>query len=203
MNMIDRNNFLNMVSNHITLTQPEYDLCVYAGTYRRNYAIEHKLTPKYGLDAVRNGLGADIQGAIGEFVVAKRLNLCWSIGGIGEPDVGGIIDVRMTKYPNGHLIIHEWDTKEQKGDHPDKLFVLVTGEGLEYDVRGWMYAGFAQHPRFWGSLANDKNKEPRLAFNVPQTAKDVFNPDLFKLQQLVWGNMQKNGGVVKLERRVI
>lgn len=77
----------------------------------------------------------DIDSAIAELCVAKALNR-YPLGaaGIGLGDVGGIVEVRSTKYAAGHLIIRPRDLEE----HPDSPMILVTGaDAMWREIRGW------------------------------------------------------------------
>lgn len=77
----------------------------------------------------------DTIGAAGEIAVAKALNLYpgFTVGSFKLPDVG-CLQVRATKYANGHLII-------RPNDKDEDVFVLVTkvrmGKFEAIEIAGW------------------------------------------------------------------
>lgn len=83
-----------------------------------------------------------IEGAIGEYVLAKHLNVHWSgKGKLRAPDVGEV-DVRTTSMINGDLILHP-------GDPDDRVFWLVCGGNARYFVRGWILAVEGKNQDYW------------------------------------------------------
>jgi len=72
----------------------------------------------------------DIEGAIGEMVLAKHLNIKWNKGvnTFHDPDVGSF-QVRTTQYLNGKLIVRAWDSD-------DDVYVLVVGTYPKYYICG-------------------------------------------------------------------
>jgi len=88
-----------------------------------------------------------IEGALGEFAVAKFLGLYPS--GITEQDatdVGDHYEVRTRPKSYYELFVRK-DEKEKKGD---KYFILVQGSYGEYTIRGWI-TGFEvfDHPEWF------------------------------------------------------
>jgi len=75
-----------------------------------------------------------VRGALGEIVLAKHLGVLWN-GDPGDPDahdVAGYYQVRAAYNEKDSLLLHRKD--EKKGDAP---FVLVTGKGPSFGLRGW------------------------------------------------------------------
>lgn len=104
--------------------------------------------------------GLHIEAAASELVVALVTGEPWhdDLEPHGHaPDVGDHWHVRHTVRPDGHLIL-------QRGEPPAGRFVLVTGQGGAYDVRGWISGRDAQFGRYW------RTDVPRAAFFVPQAA---------------------------------
>lgn len=78
-----------------------------------------------------------ICGACAEFLVAKTLNVHWTGAFTFDTnDVYGDVgpyQVRHTEYATGGLVLHE-------DDHPDKPYILVTGDPPKgMIIRGWLY----------------------------------------------------------------
>jgi hypothetical protein len=86
----------------------------------------------------------DIEGAIGELVVAKALGRFWTpnIGGNdkADGDVAGY-HVRACRRRDGSLIIRDADPDEA-------VFVLVTGEPFRLYIPGWLHAGSGKRPQY-------------------------------------------------------
>ena len=59
-----------------------------------------------------------------------------------EADVGSRIEVKWTKYADGHLVIH-------KSDRPTDIAVLVCGRSPNYILAGWMPIAAARFKRYW------------------------------------------------------
>ena len=85
----------------------------------------------------------DVQGALGEFVVAKHYGVFWSgaLGNKQAKDVGGA-QVRSTPISDGSLIVH-------KTDPDDDPFVLVCGLGPVFWIRGWLLGHEAKQDYYW------------------------------------------------------
>lgn len=105
----------------------------------------------------------DIEGAIGEFVVAKFLGIPWQAGinTFHAPDVGDI-QVRTTHHLTGKLIVREEDSN-------DEVYVLVTGTYPTYHICGWMRGKECKQDK-WVYNPNDRGN----AWFVPQS--DLHSP---------------------------
>lgn len=121
-----------------------------------------------------NQLGFNLHGALAEKVVAKHYNVYWS-GALGDyraKDVAGA-QVRGTPRRDGHLIVH----RHADGDAADDPFILVTGLGPRFMIRGWIMGRDAQVQKYWTTILRNKPlRNP--AFFVPQE-------DLEPIQTLV------------------
>jgi hypothetical protein len=126
--------------------------------------------PAYGADAL--DLGIEIDGARAEVAFARMigadLDRQWSaytsgsLTAIGS-DVAGW-QVRSTRWPNGHLIIHP-------RDHLDARFALVLTNGVRYLAVGWITAREARRPVWWRQL----NHGQAAAWCVPQDQLHPFD----------------------------
>jgi hypothetical protein len=65
-----------------------------------------------------------------------------------EPDVGGRLEVKWTKYLNGSLIIN-------KTDRDDDVAVLVVGRSPVYSLAGWIPIKMARVERFYHRLQDN------------------------------------------------
>jgi hypothetical protein len=76
----------------------------------------------------------DLEGACGEFALAKWLNVPWSgnLGDLGAADVGPL-QVRTRSS-------HDYDLPLYKASRDDDIYVLVTGVAPYFLIRGWTYA---------------------------------------------------------------
>jgi len=142
----------------VTLEYHELLLAGIAGVMRQVENLKLKREAAHGIERGTKGdWQANIEGVIGELAVSKHLDVYWK--GKGEfrgADVGRDFQVRTTSYATGHL----WLFRE---DPEDKVFILVTGSGLEYHIRGWINGAQGKRQKYWGS-----KQEGREAFWVPQ-----------------------------------
>lgn len=141
-------------SDRVSLTRAELLQAALAGVMRgiEDIGVGHK----YGADASK-GWDMTIEGAFAECALAKHLGLYWAgKGAMREPDVGGIVDVRATRYETGKLIIHP-------DDPDDRPVFLLTGKDGKYRVRGWLVAGDGKKLKYWEEL-----QPGRPAWCIPQ-----------------------------------
>jgi hypothetical protein len=142
----------------IILDGSEMMLAASAGVMRRieNLKKTGRSGEPYGFDE-NVSWQIDIEGAMGEFALAKHLGVFWhGKGKIGGWDVG-TCDARTTRHSHGSLIIHPQDRDE-------KTVWLLTGQNGKYIVRGFIKAGDAKQQKYW--------KDPlggMPAFFVPQS----------------------------------
>ena len=145
----------------ITLSSAELTQVGILGVMRRISALENKRKPKRGIKP-ETEWQADIQGMVGEYVLAKYFDKFWTpVVGKLDTNIGDVhgYQVRATPWRNGHLIINE-------DDPPKDIYILITGEntvGFTWWVRGWLVGGDGKREEWWGS--KQKN---RYAYFVPQ-----------------------------------
>lgn len=153
----------------VELTWAEVILAANVGVMRRVIALKRKVPGKYGAEDSMPWWQRDIQGALGELVLAKHLGVFWNpaIGKFNERDVAGC-EVRTTPWPNGCLPIHKPDR--------DGRYVLVTGEAPRFVIVGWKESREARRPEWW----TDQNGDGRFMYYVPQSElediADLYRP---------------------------
>lgn len=116
-----------------------------------------------------------IEGAMGEAVIAKWLNLYWSgsVGDLGSADVGKY-QVRTTSYANGSLILHPWDLD-------DAIYFLVVGKNGAYSVPGFVRGRDGKRKEFWRDPTNSGRAAyfvPRSALTSPQQISEVMTHEM-------------------------
>ena len=137
----------------ISITPAEYMYIGLAATMRRVSALKKNRKPEHKITPDREWQ-SDIEGMVGEFVLAKALGRFWTptVGHL-DSDIGdvGSWQVRTTAWKNGSLIVN-------KKDHDGHKFVLITGEnevGYDWNVRGWMYGEDAKADKYWEEQRSD------------------------------------------------
>lgn len=101
----------------------------------------------------------NIDGALGEMAVAQWRDKYWTgnLGNLKAADVGSL-EVRTSLRDDARLILHK--------DSPDnRCFILVTGVGPVFMLRGWIWAREGKRSEFWC----DPTSQGRAAFFVPQS----------------------------------
>ena len=144
----------------IALTPWEIVLAAQAGIMRQVENCKLNRQHKYGANASEaSDWQWHIEGALGEFALAKALQLHWNgKGRLRALDVGGVLDVRTATRPDSHLILHP-------DDPDDREFWLLTGRNGQYVVRGWIMGRDGKRQEFWRDPVGG-----RPAFFVPQGA---------------------------------
>jgi hypothetical protein len=120
-----------------------------------------------GINNMKQGWQANIDGAIGELATALMLDEKWNDEMDGDrkaPDVG-IYQVRTNKWnKNAHLY-------NKENDKPTDIFILCVGWGFKYRLAGWMYGHEVQQKKYfsdkWGK------GDSRSAYWVPE--KDIHS----------------------------
>jgi hypothetical protein len=142
----------------VRLSEAEVEAARMLGRKRHECSLNRKSTR--GLMG-EDSLDLHTVGAIGEFAVAKALNLYqgFTVNNFDGPDIEPDIQVRTTRLKGGRLIMTERDEPFQK-------YVLVVGEEPELDVVGWVW-GFEGQEKKW--LTDPKNNRPPAYF-VPRDA---------------------------------
>lgn len=149
----------------INLTNSQIMMVAQAGIIRHLQFLKRNARPMYGLDA-NTKWELQIEGALGEYALAKCLGKHWEGVGVAGGDDLGEEEVRMTEYSDGHLILHPADKDE-------KRYWLITGKNGKYIVRGFIYAKDGKLDKYWQNIIDQKGND-RSCYKVPQ--KDLQNP---------------------------
>lgn len=151
---------------NVVLSEQELRLAAQCGVERRLSAMGKKRQGAHGFDR-DDFWGIDIEGLAAEMAVAKALRVYYSpVVGHLDTDEGDVlpgVQVRSSKHPNAHLLIHE-------SDHDDHRFILVTGACGDYYIAGWTWGRDGKQQRFW------REYKGRSAFWVPQFRLNTFTP---------------------------
>lgn len=121
----------------------EYELfhAAVAGIQRRISSVKKGRPQFYGADERRNFWEIDIIGMMGEYAVAKVMNIHWQPATNKRlsslPGDVGRYEVRSSTWPNAHLLVREADRDESP------YILAIVGE-QSVDLRGWMYGGQAK-----------------------------------------------------------
>jgi len=94
---------------------------------------------------------SSIEGAAGEYVVAKYLGKHWDFT-VSQPGDEFEFKADVGPYQVRQAQQHHYRMTLRKGadtDKPDVPFILVTGTMPHYRVRGWMYGREAMQDRYW------------------------------------------------------
>jgi len=142
----------------ITLSMWEIMQAAFVGAMRQVSALSLNRKSRYGEEG-ENDWQIHIEGALGEFAVAKYLGIFWNgtLGSIHLPDVV-TYQVRTRSKHHYDLLVHD-------EDKDNDIFILVTGKNGNYVIRGWMVAKQAKNrDKYWKNVGND-----RPAYFVPQS----------------------------------
>lgn len=139
------------------IVQKYIDECFLIGERRYELAVRLNRSQPRGDPGDENRLEIDQWSCVAEKIVSVYLNLPWHKELLTNlypkpPDVGDNIDVKWTKYTNGHLILHESDLS-------DRVFVLVRGKPPEMEIRGWVIGEVAKKERFQNHLKARSSKD--------------------------------------------
>lgn len=152
----------------VALTEEEWIAACLIGC-KRQLASEQRLgagaRPRTATfeEQLEKGLDWHARGALGELVVAHWLGVPWEPAAQHAPADIGPLHVRSRPLPNGSLLI-------KSNDVDDDVFVLVTGVGLSYCVRGWARAKAAKRDE-WKYYGPGKTKDTgqwRSCWYMPQ-----------------------------------
>jgi hypothetical protein len=89
------------------------------------------------------GWGNHIDGCIGEFVLARKLDRFWSPGEVGASDLEGCgLEVRASRHENPSLILHP-------SDHDDRIYVLAWLHWEHVVIPGWLYGREGKRQGHW------------------------------------------------------
>ena len=151
------------MTDRVKLELHEVMVGAISGVMRTLENIKTSAKPRYGATN-KNAWQISIDGAIGELVVAKYLNIYYAVKGKKRgPDVGHY-QVRSSQNDNARLILHE-------DDKDDEIFFLVTGVFTDFQVHGWCYARDGKKPEYWQDPGTS-----RPAYFVPKAMLNNEKP---------------------------
>ena len=138
----------------VNLTSWEMLLAAQAGVMRQVENLKIGRSAAHGAGD-KNDWQLHIEGALGEYALAKHLGIFWDgKGKLRAPDVGEM-DVRTRSEHSYDLILHE-------SDPDDRIFWLVTGKNGDYAIRGKIVGRDGKRPEYWKDPAGG-----RPAYFVP------------------------------------
>lgn len=152
----------------VDLSSSELHICRYIGFLRRSKNLNKTKDQQVGK---QDPWDIDMDGVIGEFCVAKSLNLCpdFSVNPrSGGEDLrahsGKTIDVKTTRNVNGNLVATLNKTNSQSD-----IYILATVDDYGCNIDGWIYKE---------DLFVDKNIKNLGHGNTYFFAKENLNKDL-------------------------
>jgi hypothetical protein len=135
----------------ITLSEGEIFQAEVVGFRRQREAMKAGLKPNAGYKAgdVDYMFHIHAIGALGEQVVAKHLNIFWSMGvnTFKDPDVGPF-QVRTAQELTHRLIV-------RPTDNPKEKFIFVRGIEPDFQICGWIYGKDARVRGKWEDKLNN------------------------------------------------
>ena len=145
------------------LTPREAELAAMSGVQRRIRARYEGRRDRWGRgEPGRNdpaGWSSDIQGTIGEWLIAKARGVYWPGADRDHMYDGDLCDgteVRSRTEDWRDLLLHP-------DDDDDRAFVLVLGVWPRLRIGGWITGGEGKRPEYWNETL------PVPAYTVPQT----------------------------------
>ena len=118
----------------VSLTRWESRICTWVGRQRYADATGHDRDGGEG----PQDMGADLHicGAHCEFAGSIFCNLYWrpTIGEFGQPDIGGLVEVRGTTLEHGRLIV-----KPKEDDDAPFVLIIANLETLRFRFAGWAF----------------------------------------------------------------
>lgn len=151
---------------NVVLSSTELRYAATSGIERRIQALARRRQGAHGFNR-EEVWDIDIEGLAAEMVVAKALGLYYiPVVGQLDTDLGDVapgVQVRSSKHPNAHLLLH-------KTDHDDDRFILVVGSSGSYRIAGWCYGHEGKQEGHWRAF------QGRTAFWVPQAKLRPFEP---------------------------
>jgi hypothetical protein len=128
-----------------------------------------------------------IEGTVGERAVYDWVCEPWTprFETFDTPDLWDDVQIRATGVDRGRLVVHE-----PPKDNPEWRYVLVTGVGPEFCIRGWLYGHEAQSRQDrWYAL---DEKQGREAFNMEQ--HELRSMDSFQIREANLQRMEERDG---------
>lgn len=161
----------------VVLDGKEFVQAAHAGLLRRCENLIKGVRPRHCCSD-HEGWSRDIDGCIGEVVVAKMLNVYWSPGKLGSSDLDWLgIEVRSSRHDRPHLLLHD-------DDIDDKPYVLVWLQGNKGYAAGWLLSREGKLKEYWreppavGSLGRvlrtDREAASILGVEAPTKARSTM-----------------------------
>jgi hypothetical protein len=90
-----------------------------------------------------------------------------------QADVGNRVEVKWSKYTNGHLILHE-------RDRINDVAVFVTGRSPVYDLMGWIPVHMAKVPKYYNPIQRNWWVTQRNLFPMKDLRNSIYgsNPSI-------------------------
>jgi hypothetical protein len=126
----------------VKLNWAEIAMCAGVGVRRKVESLRTSLSPLHKFDA-HGGFEIDIQGACGEYAVAKALGLAWngSVGSFKLPDVGPYqVRTKVSTNYQGLAL--------RTNDKDDEITILVEGRVPNFELKGWICNANGKQKRF-------------------------------------------------------
>ena len=152
----------------VTLTPSEMLLAAHAGIMRQVENVKLGRVPSHGVKQ-EHAWTRHIEGCMGEYALAKYLNIYWSgKGNLGDYDVGNMIDVRTAQKEHYRLILHP-------EDQDNRIFWLLCGIHGTYHVKGWILGERGKKQEYWADPAGGRPAYfvPDAALNAPEDYLNV------------------------------
>ena len=146
------------------LSNADMLLVAQVGALRNIRGLSHGYPDRAGFQNTEGqGWALHIEGAAGEFIVARYLGMYWGIelNNFRDGDLDGI-DIKTSAHDTGRLIV-------KPGDSPDLIFVLVIGKIPLFRIAGWAYGHEVLQNKYLTKLAPNSPE----AYAMPQ--KDLHS----------------------------
>lgn len=162
-----------MTTARITLTEQELEYAAMIGAKRHYESVIHGRKHNPPLKADDIGLWLHIEGACGELAVAKWSGKYWGgdICTFKAADIGERVQVRTRSK-------HDYDLIVRDNDNDEHAFILVTGVGIDFTLRGWIWGRDAKRPEFLKTYGGRP-----AAYFVPQSELRPMRLPPDRLQQ--------------------
>jgi hypothetical protein len=133
---------------YVKLTDIELAQCTVAGLQRLMRKLQGHNSGFYYNNSLsfQERVVEEAESVAAEWAVSKYYDLPFDPVKSNEhyknkADVGNAIEVKWSKYHDGHLIVYEYDRISD-------IAVLVTGKSPAYVIKGWIPVAVAQKPRY-------------------------------------------------------
>lgn len=149
---------------NVKLNWAEIAMCAGVGVRRKVESLRTSLSPLHKFKA-HGGFEIDIQGACGEYAVAKALGLPWngSVGSFKLPDVGPYqVRTKVSTHYQGLAL--------RENDRDEDVTILVEGQVPEFELKGWICNADGKQKRFERTIQSGR---PPVFLVPPQSLKPI------------------------------